>query len=382
VEQGVLLSPSVVDAIATEYDQVIHGLVTTRFGGLPDLDENGRVILLLLDVQDGFAGEGGYVGGFFDGIHQYSTVSYPESNEADMLFLDVDPLVPGSDVFLSTIVHELQHMASFQRAVERGGGSPLLQDTWINEGLSLSAEYLYVGDQLSDRIAYFNDDPQGAVQDGDTFYVWGNQDVLADYASAYLFFQWLRIQASDGEGIYRAIFDSSFRDYRAVEAAALTRLGDSADTWGELYPKWLQANLLNKASGLQGYGGAISTVTVRDHDQTGGAAALAPGETLYDTITLSFAPTGEIGADIRYQGISLSGVVDEDSDSDGDYEGVRLIAFNSSTSTSSTTQNAVIPTASLTESFESRSAPGSRSFAEEPYRIDVRIPLPTDAPVR
>ncbi len=69
-----------------------------------------------------------------------------------MLFLDVNPVVPGSADFLSTIVHEMQHMVSFARALERGA----LQDIWIDEGLSMSAEFLYLDEQLDYRTNYFN----------------------------------------------------------------------------------------------------------------------------------------------------------------------------------------------------------------------------------
>jgi hypothetical protein len=80
-------------------------------------------------------------------------------------------------------------------------------DTWINEGLSTAAEYVYAGDPAG-RVRYYNDDPLGTIQIGNNFFYWGgiwDSDILADYTTAYLFFQWLRMHSSNGIGIYKVL---------------------------------------------------------------------------------------------------------------------------------------------------------------------------------
>jgi hypothetical protein len=62
-----------------------------------------------------------------------------------------------------------------------------------------AAEYVY-GGESGGRITYFNRDPSGTIARGNNFFYWNDDgdtwdnDVLADYATAYLFF--LRFCAS------------------------------------------------------------------------------------------------------------------------------------------------------------------------------------------
>jgi hypothetical protein len=69
----------------------------------------------------------------------------------------------------------------------------------MNEGLSEAAGYLYgmttANGDPSDRMATYNDYYNDAIGLGDNFYVWDNRDLLTDYATAYMFFQWLRLQS-------------------------------------------------------------------------------------------------------------------------------------------------------------------------------------------
>jgi hypothetical protein len=156
-------------AIANKYETSIHGKVSGVFGdyrsitdGVYDVDGNGKVIFLLLDIKDGYNGSGGYVAGYFDSKHMLTS---PLSNRADMLFLDTYPQQPGSEGFYSTIAHELTHLINYAAH----GGTP--QELWINEGLATASEYLY-GGQQAQRISYFNFDPVGTIAYGNNFFVW------------------------------------------------------------------------------------------------------------------------------------------------------------------------------------------------------------------
>ncbi|ULQ60561.1 InlB B-repeat-containing protein [Brucepastera parasyntrophica] len=133
--------------IAEEYDRTIHDRITAAFGTVLDVDANNKVILLLLDIPDGFTGSGGYVAGYFDQTHMFSkTVSgYARSNEADMLFIDINPQTPGGSGFYSTIAHELQHLINCSNTVLKDNRS---QDLWINEGLS-SGPNIYMPADIS-----------------------------------------------------------------------------------------------------------------------------------------------------------------------------------------------------------------------------------------
>ena len=53
------------DAIATEFDNNIYPTDTSTFGAPPNVDGDEKIIILILDIQDGYEGSGGYVAGYF-----------------------------------------------------------------------------------------------------------------------------------------------------------------------------------------------------------------------------------------------------------------------------------------------------------------------------
>ncbi|MDR1970973.1 MAG: hypothetical protein LBQ46_03535 [Treponema sp.] len=299
--------------IALEYDTRIYPAVTGVFGDHAgtefDVDGNGKVILLLLDIQDGYQGSGAYVAGYFDMTHMYLYGRY--SNQADMLFLDVNPQVPGSAGFYTNIAHELQHLLNYARH----NGEP--QELWLNEGLSCAAEHLYGGVQQG-RIDYFNNHPD-TIAYGNNFFVWDGfweqeyGDTLANYATAYLFFQWLRIHAG-GNGVYTDIIGSAYRDYRAVAQAAGNRIPGMGETdeerWDALLSSWMIANYVNAPAGsefeLYGYKGAVSTRVwgFLNHHIT--EAIFSPGEGIFSSLKEKTVEADEVsssGRHIRYAGI-------------------------------------------------------------------------------
>jgi hypothetical protein len=280
------------------------------FGLPPDIDGNGQVILLLLDILDGYtASTGGYVAGYFSSQHMMKNDSAnSNSNEADMLFLDISPGEAGSDTFYATIAHELQHLIDFGKTTSR--------DLWINEGLSLSAEYLY-GGQRADRIDRYTraEEYRLTIPYGNNFFVWDGYweremgDSLSNYITAYIFFQWLRLQArgtaiggSDGTGIYTAISDAGFGDYRDVSAAAAQANSAFID-WTTLLGSWMLANWYNSPEGIFGYRGEIDLKKkyALNPAPSGQAYALDPGEGVFSP--RGSAAASSPGGNIRYSGI-------------------------------------------------------------------------------
>jgi hypothetical protein len=146
------ISPDVAEAVAGEYATNIHPKITGVFGDIMYMpNNNGKLFLFLLDIIDGYAGSGGYVAGYFDSSHMFDS---PYSNKAAMLFMDVYPGDPSGLIDFSTVIaHELQHLIHFSISMEQ----PQIPEKslWINEGLSLAAEYIYGGEQVP-RLNYFN----------------------------------------------------------------------------------------------------------------------------------------------------------------------------------------------------------------------------------
>lgn len=247
-----------------------------------------------------------------------------------MIYLDLDPGVAGDSGFYSTIAHEFQHLINFWTTFDE---NQTQQDVWINEGLSSAAEYLYSGAHVQEKIDWFNVAPTRAgysdIQNGNNFFVWSDDAyVLDEYATVYLFFQWLRIHASNGSGVYKEILSNSsgYRDYRSVVAAAAARIGSDVDTWEELLRTWFGANVLNVADksgslGLYGYGGEIDTSPAL----VSGSVSLSPGEGVYFDFVTSFTQAN--GANVRYAGFTVGASPAADLVGN-EYSGNYGIAFN------------------------------------------------------
>jgi uncharacterized repeat protein (TIGR02543 family) len=357
-------------AIVDEYDDNIHDKITRTFGEFTDVDGNEKVTLLLLDIQDGYQ-QGGlsYVAGFFHSYHMMETSRYyPYSNKADMLFLDTYPQEVGSQGFYNTIAHELQHLINF--SITRGQ-----QDTWIDEGLATAAEYLYQGEH-TDRVDMFNNDYEKLIRYGDNFFVWGNY--LADYATAYMFFQWLRIHADNGAAIYKEIVNATYHDYRAVVELANVHILPPNDVspwdWEVLLRTWMLANARNDASGLYGYAGELEPKFWR-FASANTTWRFAPGEGIFTQMSgTSFRP-GNSGSHIKYVGFDdgtqvTSGPV---------YEGQYLLTFNANTANGSPSEigylanTATVATGDRSMSLALNSDTPDTARPTKPYGIGVQF---------
>ena len=296
--------------ISSEFDTIIYPLITGKFGPVSDQDQDGKITILIMDIIDG-GSLNSYVAGYFDANHQFSSESYLYSNEREMLFMDADPGVPGSSQFYMTIAHELQHLVNFNREYfgdEDGNGEPdqELQDTWINEGLSSAAEYLYNGGHINLKIQTYNDQIYGArndIRNGKNFVQWDNS--LANYATVYLFFQWLRIHADNDDGIYKQILEHVEPDYTAVEDVGNDNTLFSGFLWPDMLRSWFAANELNQSSGVLGYDGEITGIDPPYH--TGGVSVdLGPGEGVYIDLGTPTLVAATPAGSIDYAGLTTS----------------------------------------------------------------------------
>jgi hypothetical protein len=321
-----------VESLAEEFDTRIFPLVTENFGNFLDIDNNGKVIFLLLDIRD-IPGSG-YTAGYFYTGDMYDTSIREYSNMADMLYVDINPGKISNQSLRYNLAHEFQHLVNF--SVRQSIGSP--QDTWINEGLSTAAEYLYREKHLQDRIDFFNK-PGASIPYGNNFYYWNDgffygDGGLANYATVYLFFQWLGIHSDNGREIYKEIINSAYGDYRAVTGAASRRFDPPVpDDWEVLLRTWLAANYLNEATGLNGYKGELETKVFdippeRPYfiKQAENPFPLFPGEAVYSALSGDTACAA--AGNIRYAGLKNNSPVDTDGTCSG---GWKLLTYNVNT---------------------------------------------------
>lgn len=140
--------------VAELFDNHLYPIDTTAFGPESDIDGNSVVIVLLTHrvnlLSPNCNDTQSVILGFFFGADLLPrTGANPGSNEAEIFYgLVPDPNNPNCDIteafalshLPSTLVHEFQHMISFnQHRLERGASS---EETWLNEGLSHFAEEL------------------------------------------------------------------------------------------------------------------------------------------------------------------------------------------------------------------------------------------------
>ncbi|MDR3193519.1 MAG: hypothetical protein LBT87_10685, partial [Treponema sp.] len=300
--------------------------------------------------------------------------------------VDTYPGKPGEEDSNKTLAHEMQHLMNFvtstQIRVNEEKKLIYLMDTWIDEGLSGAAEYIYLNSHTLERYGWFNSDPEGTIARGNNFFVWGNlQDnsVLDDYATAYLFFQWLRLQSGDTR-IYKNIIKSPYSDYRAVTGAIKPHLDASLmsndSDWTGLLKTWMAANYINAPSGPYGYRGEPRLSDVKAKTAPAGTTVLSllPGEGVY-SITRTGGATSVYasgsGANIRYAGVNSAGTgfVSDTST----FLGGALLTYNASINTNGTREPGKltgVTGASGRGVSQARSA--GHTAREGPFRIDAR----------
>jgi hypothetical protein len=309
-------------------------------------DDDGKLTILLLDIKDGYKQgvNDGYVAGYFWGGNFFEkdlSIPYTRySNYCSMIYVDINPAVPGSEESNSTIAHELQHLMSFvHRYITRGGN---VLDTWIDEGLSAAAEWLYFGKQVDSRISWYNNDRSTLIQKGNNFFVWDNRENenqyanLDDYATVYLFFQWLRLQSGSTD-IYKEITLSDYYDHRAVTNAANEAMrGNDYDDWGTLLKTWLAANYINAPSGPYGYksDGVLKNVKAKTAPNGVTNIPLSPGEGVYSlTNNYNLPPKKQ---SILYAGLDKSSGKVSDTTT---FSGGALLTYNVNTKTNGRTES-------------------------------------------
>jgi hypothetical protein len=237
--------------LATEFDQVIHPSVRKHFASESDVDRDGKINILCFDIKDGYNGDNGFIGGYF---YAGDLFDVPHSNESEIFYIDTYPLM-GEDSekqaenAYATLAHEFQHMVNFNQNVLIEDRERM--DIWLDEALSMAAEHIYTGEALYDRIYYYNLSP--SITDGHSLLNW-NGDILSNYSLSYLFGQYVRVQANQGNSVFKEILLDSNSDYRSIENIAKKYI-DPSLTFGKLMTQFRGALLLNNDFGEYGFKG-------------------------------------------------------------------------------------------------------------------------------
>lgn len=249
-----------VDSVKNAFDQRtpanpnkgIYQMDVDAFGNPPNVDGDPKIVILILDIKDGYSGSGGYIAGYFSSYNELPTSSYPQSNGGEFYYVDANPLnlttTSGLQVGMSTTAHEFQHMINWNY---HQNTAP--QTTFINESCSKLAE-LWCGYPTDNQAGYANET---------NYYLLGwrtndNTLVLNDYSRAQKFGLYLWDQF--GIGIYHYIVQSSAYNGTDLYNYSLQQVGSNLN-FTEVFKNWLIANVLNDKTVNPSYGYTYPNIT-------------------------------------------------------------------------------------------------------------------------
>jgi immune inhibitor A len=236
VQEGVEVERDALAASARAFDEHTYPMLREAFGAewSPGIDGDPRIAVL----NARFSGAIGY----FYSANEYSHLANPYSNEAEMVFMNVDALTPGTGAYNAVLAHEFQHMIHWH--VDGN------EDSWLNEGASELAEVLTGYGSDSGTVAAFAADPDVQLN------AWGEEgvDVGAHYGASYLMMRY--ILERFGADALRDVIQNPANGIPSVEGVLAER-GEGL-TFRDLFADWTVANALDRpdiADGRYGYRG-------------------------------------------------------------------------------------------------------------------------------
>ena len=194
--------------IGREFDERIDPLIENNFGEPSDVDNNGKVNILVYDIKDNYDQTGTYIGGYF---HPRDLYNVRGSNHSEIFYMDTYPSM-GTDrqhlnesQIYSTLAHEYQHMVNANENLFKEQSQEEM-DPWLNEALSMASEQMYLNAPLNSRIDYYNNSKSIAY--GHSLIRWDEQgDTLSNYSLSYLFIEYLKKQSDNGEQVFKELIN-------------------------------------------------------------------------------------------------------------------------------------------------------------------------------
>ena len=215
----------------------IYQTLTQSFGAPPDIDGNGKIILLLLNIRDANH-INQYTAGFFNPADQSRGVlrnpgfrSFPiRSNEADMLYVDTQPLNPNSETAQNVIAHELLHLIHW--------GHDPHEATWVDEGCAGYASFL-CGYSVLEHVAAFERNPSISL------IAWPevDTDALPHYGATFLWMLYLHERHGGLETLTK-IVQNRGTSLTGI-ADALASNGNRTQEMSDIFNNWKIANYLS-----------------------------------------------------------------------------------------------------------------------------------------
>jgi len=243
VQSGRTLSSTVLNNLASSWDQTIYPTMTTYYGkdyqdgrGLapPDVDNNCQVQIVIYDIDGAYN-----IGGYF-------APSLSSAREA--VYVDY------ADVTLSwgksILAHELEHLLH--------NAQDPYENLWIDEGNADVAIYLCFGAD-STLVSHLNQ----WTQSSELSVRWWNQR-FADYGAGFIFTMYLADHLGGGPAVRQLVQDSATGGL-GVENLAISPVsgqsGKVGRTMGQIFANFSIAAVLDSDQGIYGFSNLDLTPT-------------------------------------------------------------------------------------------------------------------------
>ena len=224
--------------LAQEFDYYYTSM-TNIYGAHSDIDGNGKIIILLMDINVN-KGAVSQVLGYFNPMDMHGY------NEGEILYMDISNANNKTDNAIGTIIHEFQHLINYSYVMS---GARNEMDSWLNEALSESTSILFNKATAESRISEFNKINYYC------FYTWdiptnisnnGKNNTHVNYPSASVFMHWLYKIGGYKPDIFKDIaFSKELGDYNKVLSAAQKISGYSVSSWDGLLFDWMSEIVTN-----------------------------------------------------------------------------------------------------------------------------------------
>ena len=235
------VSTYALNKLAQEFDYYYTSM-TNIYGTHSDIDANGKIIILLMDINK-TKDSGSQVLGYFNPSDMHG------NNKGEILYMDISNANNNTDKAIGTIIHEFQHLINYNYVIS---GERNEMSSWLNEALSESTSILFNKTTAESRINEFNKINYYC------FYTWNapNQEIsncssnivnsLFNYPSASVFMHWLYQTNGCDRNIFKTIASSKeLGDYNKVLLAAKGISGLGGATWDSLLLDWMSVIVTN-----------------------------------------------------------------------------------------------------------------------------------------
>lgn len=230
---------SQIELLAREFDNRIYPMETEFFGSVaePGVDNDSRITILLSPLAEN-------AGGYFDTSNNYKKEQAPNSNEREMIYLNIAALSDREKIN-AFLAHEFQHLISFNQKEKLRN---VTDDVWLNE---LRSEYAvtflgyndnFTGSHLEKRLKALIENPLDSLTEWKNF--------PADYGQIGLFAEYLSEHWSP-KVIADTLKNASIGIASLNEAL---KQNGFVDSFADVFNQWAVANILNDVTASRKFG--------------------------------------------------------------------------------------------------------------------------------